>query len=168
MLVLLINPIGASELTRGASSSTLGTNPKVKAPLEQGCANGLGPRIEFPGPISEAPTRIIKTASTNGVFRLRRKVKASVDGSSHVTGVKELDSLTGDVEEAQKFCVDAAGGSQDGQKCHALIRGSIRIAIRLHFGAGGVIHQSARRDRRSAAYGCPLRLTSRQQSPENE
>ena len=37
---------------------------RLLAALEEGCADGLRPRIEFPGPISEAPIGIIKKTST--------------------------------------------------------------------------------------------------------
>ena len=33
---------------------------KVKAPLEEGCVDGLGLRIEFPSPNSESPIEIIE------------------------------------------------------------------------------------------------------------
>ena len=39
---------------------------KVEAPLEEECADGLGPRIKFPGPISEAPSGIMKKETTSG------------------------------------------------------------------------------------------------------
>ena len=47
-----------------------------------------------------------------------------------------------DVEEAQKFSLNADGSRQDGtKKCHVSIRGRIGVTVLVNSGAGGVIQQ---------------------------